>query len=178
MVVTPLRSPNLRRALTAPFALVALASLAPAQVAWTKVPLVDASWASAATYDTVRGRVVLVGLPATALSAFVDTWEWDGAGWLARNPMTRPSAPRKARTPRAGAPGEAFRAEEAILSAAASPQDDRSCTLRASSAGSGLLVFRGEVGSCGGFGEQVAKGGDLSEAKEPVKGPAMSSIVP
>jgi hypothetical protein len=90
----------------------------------------------------------------------------------------RNARPGKQETPRAGAPGEAFRAEEAILSAAASPQDDRSCTLRASSAGSGLLVFRGEVGSCGGFGEQVAKGGDFSEAKESVNGPAMSSIVP
>ncbi len=50
----------------------------------------------AMVYDSVRQRVVLFGgLDPVARQLFSDTWEWDGASWIARTPATAPS-------PRAG----------------------------------------------------------------------------
>ncbi|PDV98011.1 peptidase S8 [Candidatus Chloroploca asiatica] len=47
----------------------------------------------AATYDSLRSRLIIVGgyqLSGSTPTYFDDTWEWDGATWIERNPLTRP----------------------------------------------------------------------------------------
>lgn len=75
-----------------------LAATAPAQVVWLPVATTmqpaarrDARMA----YDSVRDRVVLYG-GYGSYSSLYDTWEWDGAQWLQRNPVNHPPGSRGA----------------------------------------------------------------------------------
>ena len=60
---------------------------------WRQVPDLTARFGAAVAYDEARGRIVMFGgmpiISGTAIS-LADTWEWDGARWLPRQPRTVP----------------------------------------------------------------------------------------
>ncbi|MBL8901490.1 MAG: protein kinase [Planctomycetes bacterium] len=65
---------------------------------WNDVSVAQASrpaarFNSAMCYDPLRRRVVLFG-GQNGGTHYADTWEWDGASWLRRNPTLSPSARR------------------------------------------------------------------------------------
>src|SRR5262245_24313140 len=64
-----------------------LCAAAAAQPRWVRVPIV-ANGEHAMVYDAARQRVVLFS--GSLYESSGETWEWDGASWLRREPATKP----------------------------------------------------------------------------------------